>query len=95
MDWRGNWEGVQCRGQSSLPDHVPRVVTNFHLPDRGLPGPLPPTLILLRNLTEIDQDNNQHTGVRMGWSVVPVYVSLCMPPMANVLRIHVAFIARR
>lgn len=54
LTWQGQWEGLQCRYQWNLPDDVPRVVTNLHLPKRGLTGPMPRALPLLANLTEID-----------------------------------------
>lgn len=56
------WEGVDCRFQDKLHEDVPRVVTNLHLPKRGLTGPLPSALALLRNITELDFDTNVLTG---------------------------------
>lgn len=53
-DWRGQWEGVECRYQGALPASAPRVVTNLHLPKRNLQGTIPTAIALLRNLTEID-----------------------------------------
>ncbi|KXZ47829.1 hypothetical protein GPECTOR_32g441 [Gonium pectorale] len=41
---------------------IPRVVTNIHLPKRGLTGPLPRSLGLFANITEIDMDSNKLTG---------------------------------
>jgi hypothetical protein len=38
------------------------VVTNIHLPKRQLTGPLPWSLALLRNVTELDFDHNFLTG---------------------------------
>lgn len=48
------WEGLDCRYQDNLKDDVPRVITNIHLPKRGLDGPPPTAISLFRNLTEID-----------------------------------------
>lgn len=54
MHDHGPWEGIDCRFQDALLDSVPRVVTNIHLPKRGLDGPPPSAFALLRNLTELD-----------------------------------------
>ncbi|KXZ47831.1 hypothetical protein GPECTOR_32g443 [Gonium pectorale] len=63
FDWETeNWEGVSCRYQWNWDKSVPRVVTNFHLPKRSLSGPMPRSLVLLANLTEIDLDANRLTG---------------------------------
>ncbi|CAG9465045.1 unnamed protein product [Pedinophyceae sp. YPF-701] len=59
--WEGEWEGISCRGQPTGPGVVRRV-TNFHLPDRGLTGPVPRSLALLTALTEIDLDSNALSG---------------------------------
>ncbi|GMH44346.1 hypothetical protein BSKO_12280 [Bryopsis sp. KO-2023] len=61
-EWKGKWEGVECRDQEHLPKDVPRVVTNIHMTDSRLTGPVPLALTLLSNLTEIDMDGNQIEG---------------------------------
>ena len=46
--YHSSWVGLECRYQSDLPASAIRVVTNVHLPDRGLTGPLPASFGLLR-----------------------------------------------
>lgn len=60
--WKGIWYGVECRDQEHLPKEVPRVVTNLHLTDLGLNGPIPLAVTLLKNLTELDLDGNKLEG---------------------------------
>ncbi|KAG2492275.1 hypothetical protein HYH03_009515 [Edaphochlamys debaryana] len=63
FEWQGDgWEGVSCRYQENWDKSIPRVVTNFHLPKRGLTGPLPKALALLANVTELDFDTNKLSG---------------------------------
>lgn len=61
-DWEGNWEGVECRFQGDLDSDVPRKVTNIHLPDRKLGGPIPMAIALLREIIELDLDGNNLSG---------------------------------
>jgi len=60
--YASTWTGVECRGQSDLPSDAVRVVTNVHLPDYELSGPLPRSLGLLRHLRELDLDSNAFSG---------------------------------
>ncbi|GMH44345.1 hypothetical protein BSKO_12279 [Bryopsis sp. KO-2023] len=62
LGWKGNWLGIECRDQEHLPKETPRVVTNIHLTDRGLSGPSPLAMVLLKDLKEIDFDGNRITG---------------------------------
>ncbi|PNH09019.1 Receptor-like protein kinase 2 [Tetrabaena socialis] len=63
LEWEGDgWEGVSCRYQWDWDKSIPRVVTNFHLPKRGLTGTLPKGLALLANITELDMDTNELAG---------------------------------
>ena len=60
--WKSDWEGVECRFQGALDEDVPRVVTNIHVPDRNVSGPIPMAIALLEDLVEIDLDGNRITG---------------------------------
>lgn len=60
--WEGNWKGVECRFQGDEPKSKPRVVTNLHLPDFQLGGPVPMGITLLKDLIELDLDGNRLTG---------------------------------
>lgn len=62
FDWRGNWEGVECRFQSGKPKDVDRVVTNIHITDSQVGGPIPLGFSLLHDLVEFDMDGNHLTG---------------------------------
>ncbi|GLC35070.1 hypothetical protein PLESTM_000276200 [Pleodorina starrii] len=59
---RHDWEGVSCRYQYGWDRSIPRMVTNVHLPKRGLTGELPRSLLMFENITEIDFDSNQLVG---------------------------------
>lgn len=65
FDWRGNWEGVECRYQEHLPKDVDRVVTNIHITDTQVTGPVPFGYALLHDLVELDMDGNHVTGPLM------------------------------
>lgn len=60
--WEGNWLGVECRFQGDLPPDEPRSVTNIHIPDRKLGGPVPLGIALLRDIIELDLDGNNLSG---------------------------------
>lgn len=60
--WKSDWKGVECRFQGHLDADVPRVVTNIHVPDSDLTGPVPMAIALLSDLIEIDMDGNKITG---------------------------------
>lgn len=60
--WEGNWQGVECRFQGDEPKSKPRVVTNIHIPDRKLGGPVPMSISLLKDLIELDMDGNNLSG---------------------------------
>ncbi|GLI70711.1 hypothetical protein VaNZ11_015734 [Volvox africanus] len=62
QEQRKDWEGVSCRYQWNWDRSIPRVVTNIHLPKRGLNGTLPRSYLLFDNITEIDMDTNMLTG---------------------------------
>ncbi|CAD7700957.1 unnamed protein product [Ostreobium quekettii] len=62
LDWRGNWEGVECRGQDGKPWEEERFVTNIHITDSAVGGPIPLGMSLLHNLIEFDMDGNRLTG---------------------------------
>jgi len=62
FDWRGNWEGVECRYQEDLPKDVDRVVTNIHITDSQVGGPIPLGIALLPDLIELDMDGNRVSG---------------------------------
>jgi len=62
FDWKGNWEGVQCRYQEHLPKDVDRVVTNIHITDTKVTGPVPLGYSLLHDLVELDMDGNHVSG---------------------------------
>ncbi|KAG2432181.1 hypothetical protein HXX76_009101 [Chlamydomonas incerta] len=62
LDWEGQWPHISCRYQWDWDRSLPRVVTNFHMPDMALGGPLPRALALFENITELDMDTNQLTG---------------------------------
>lgn len=57
-----SWVGVQCRFQSDLPADAVRVVTNIHIPKRGLGGTLPKAFGMLRHLRELDMDHDNYHG---------------------------------
>lgn len=60
--WMGNWHGVECRYQEHLPEAIPRVVTNIHITDSQISGPIPLSISLLQDLVEVDLDGNNITG---------------------------------
>jgi len=62
LSWRGNWEGVECRGQDDKPWDEDRVVTNIHITDSEVGGPIPLGMSLLHDLIEFDMDGNHLTG---------------------------------
>ncbi|EFJ51116.1 hypothetical protein VOLCADRAFT_87858 [Volvox carteri f. nagariensis] len=62
VEGRTDWEGVSCRYQWNWDRSIPRLVTNIHLPKRGLTGSLPRSFLLFDNITELDMDSNQLTG---------------------------------
>lgn len=79
LTWHGNWKGIECRGQDHLPPHVERVVTNFHLPKFGFGGVFYDfeEIALMRNLTEVDMDNNDFTGPLPEWLA-------CLPELVEI-----------
>ena len=79
LTWHGNWKGIECRGQDHLPPHVERRVTNFHLPKFGFGGVFYDfeEIALLKNLTEVDMDNNEFTGPLPEWLA-------CLPELVEI-----------
>eukprot|EP00210_Caulerpa_lentillifera_P009331 g8895.t1 len=60
--WKSTWDGIECRYQGNLADGLPRVVTNIHVTDSGVTGPIPLSISLLEDLVEIDLDGNRISG---------------------------------
>jgi len=87
--YHGNWEGLECRGDWICDDEWChwsgqnaakgncKKITNFHLPDRGLEGPIPEELKYFANLAEIDLDSNNLIGE------LPVWMA-CMPNLIEI-----------
>lgn len=69
-DWRGNWDHMYCRGPaiSSINNGIyDGYVTNIHLCDLHLTGPVPQPLCVFSHLREFDMDGSCMTGPIPDW----------------------------
>lgn len=70
-DWRGNWDHMYCRGPaiSSINNGIyDGYVTNIHLCDLHLTGPVPQPLCVFSHLREFDMD---------GCGMATAHVAIC------------------
>eukprot|EP01023_Acetabularia_acetabulum_P023869 TRINITY_DN231_c1_g1_i1.p1 TRINITY_DN231_c1_g1~~TRINITY_DN231_c1_g1_i1.p1 ORF type:complete len:281 (+),score=49.54 TRINITY_DN231_c1_g1_i1:180-1022(+) len=80
--WWGNWDHMHCRGltpgkDGDLSDGQPGIVTNIHLSDLKLDGPIPRELCLFKELRELDLDGGRLSGP------IPDWIGLCFPSLAE------------
>jgi len=73
---------MHCRGltpgkDGDLSDGQPGIVTNIHLSDLKLDGPIPRELCLFKELRELDLDGGRLSGP------IPDWIGLCFPSLAE------------
>ncbi|KAG2485326.1 hypothetical protein HYH03_015908 [Edaphochlamys debaryana] len=79
-DWSGNWEFIHCRGtngpygEGSTGDFN-GLITNVHITDQQLEGPVPREICYLQYLRELDLDGSNFNGP------FPEFVFDCMPQL--------------
>eukprot|EP01023_Acetabularia_acetabulum_P008970 TRINITY_DN1394_c0_g1_i4.p3 TRINITY_DN1394_c0_g1~~TRINITY_DN1394_c0_g1_i4.p3 ORF type:complete len:256 (+),score=34.53 TRINITY_DN1394_c0_g1_i4:936-1703(+) len=81
-DYFGNWEHMHCRGLSpgkdgDLSQGQPGILTNIHLSDQRLEGPIPREFCLFNQLREFDIDGGRFSGP------IPEWISFCFPHLAE------------
>eukprot|EP01025_Chloroclados_australasicus_P014660 TRINITY_DN1688_c0_g2_i2.p2 TRINITY_DN1688_c0_g2~~TRINITY_DN1688_c0_g2_i2.p2 ORF type:complete len:275 (-),score=20.22 TRINITY_DN1688_c0_g2_i2:195-1019(-) len=78
----GNWEHMHCRGltpgkDGDLTNGQPGIVTNIHISDQRVVGPIPRELCLFNQLREFDIDGGRFSGP------IPDWLSFCFPHLAE------------
>lgn len=78
----GNWEHMHCRGLSpgkdgDLSGGQPGILTNIHLSDQRLEGPVPREFCLFNQLREFDIDGGRFSGP------IPEWLFFCFPHLAE------------
>lgn len=76
----GNWDHMFCRGLTPGKDGDGTIdgwVTNIHLSDLRIDGPVPRELCLFTELRELDLDGGRLSGP------VPEFLSTCFPNLAE------------
>ena len=76
----GHWEHMHCRGLSPGKDGDGTVdgwLTNIHISDLRVDGPVPRELCLFRELRELDLDGGRLTGP------IPEFLASCFPNLAE------------
>lgn len=76
----GVWEHMHCRGLTPGKDGdgtVDGYVTNIHVSDMRVDGPIPRELCLFEHLRELDMDGGRLSGP------LPEFLSTCFPELAE------------
>eukprot|EP01026_Neomeris_dumetosa_P027553 TRINITY_DN22395_c0_g1_i3.p2 TRINITY_DN22395_c0_g1~~TRINITY_DN22395_c0_g1_i3.p2 ORF type:complete len:299 (-),score=37.39 TRINITY_DN22395_c0_g1_i3:99-926(-) len=81
-EYQGNWEHMHCRGLSpgkdgDLSNGQPGILTNIHLSDQRLDGPIPREFCLFNQLREFDIDGGRFSGP------IPEWIPFCFPFLAE------------